>query len=154
ARSARPGRRPCRAHDRGRGFPEGLLLARRDLFDYCCSIRGPAAPGRPAASGRGLLTLPAVLVRAPEPAMRTPRWLPRACLVGVLCGAAAPARAGAPRVFERDVRPVLKAHCFHCHGEEARLRARLDLRLVRTMRRGGVSGEAVVPGQREESLLW
>jgi hypothetical protein len=86
--------------------------------------------------------------------MRTPRWFPRACLVGLLFGAAASADAGAPRVFERDVRPVLKAHCFQCHGEEAKPKARLDLRLVRTMRRGGVSGEAVVPGRREESLLW
>ena len=28
------------------------------------------------------------------------------------------AEQGTDVVYERDVRPILKAHCFHCHGEE------------------------------------
>ena len=49
---------------------------------------------------------------------------------------AAPALASSaespPLVFEKDVRPILKAHCFHCHGEEAEdVRADLDVRLVK-----------------------
>ena len=36
-------------------------------------------------------------------------------------------------VFETHVRPILKAHCFHCHGEEDELQGGLDLRLVRLM---------------------
>ena len=61
--------------------------------------------------------------------------------------------AGSPD-FETRVRPILKATCFHCHGEEASPKAKLDLRLVRTMLSGGESGPAVAPGKREESLIW
>ena len=32
--------------------------------------------------------------------------------------------------FERDVRPIFKAQCFHCHGEDDELHGGLDLRLV------------------------
>ncbi len=59
-----------------------------------------------------------------------------------------------PLVFERDVRPILKAHCFDCHGEADALRGNLDLRLRRFMVRGGESGPAVVPGQPDASPLY
>lgn len=57
-------------------------------------------------------------------------------------------------VFERDVRPILKANCFHCHGEDDKVEAKLDLRLVRLMTKGGESGPALVSGKHSESLLW
>lgn len=56
--------------------------------------------------------------------------------------------------FESHVRPIFKLHCFHCHGEEEKPEAGLDLRLVRWMARGGDSGPAVAPGSLDESLLW
>lgn len=63
--------------------------------------------------------------------------------------------ANEPRLqFERDVRPILKAHCFHCHGEESKLEGGLDTRLVRQMVAGGDSGPAIVVGSAERSLLW
>jgi hypothetical protein len=64
---------------------------------------------------------------------------------------ASPSR-GDELTFERDVRPVLKAHCFDCHGGE-KTEGELDLRLRRLMVRGGESGAAIVPGQPGESYL-
>ena len=61
---------------------------------------------------------------------------------------------GGAVTFEQDVRPILKTHCFQCHGEEANPRGGLDLRLVRLMKVGGDSGGAMVPGQPDRSLLF
>jgi mono/diheme cytochrome c family protein len=55
--------------------------------------------------------------------------------------------------FEGDVRPILKAHCFQCHGEDGTKKGELDLRLTRLMVKGGKSGAAVVPGDVSGSLL-
>src|SRR5688572_12354016 len=50
--------------------------------------------------------------------------------------------------FERDVRPILKAHCTHCHGEEEKLSGGVDLRLRRFMDKALEDGRHVlVPGQ-------
>jgi hypothetical protein len=59
---------------------------------------------------------------------------------------------GAP-TFERHVRPILKAHCFQCHGEEGQRKGGLDLRLKRLLETGGESGAAIVPGKPDQSLL-
>ncbi len=56
--------------------------------------------------------------------------------------------------FEKHVRPVLKAHCFQCHGEDTELAGGLDVRLVRLITAGGESGAAVLAGDLEKSLLW
>lgn len=56
--------------------------------------------------------------------------------------------------FERDVRPILKTHCFHCHGEESDVRGSLDVRLVRFLQTGGDSGSAIAPGDPDGSLLY
>ncbi|MEX2287527.1 MAG: PSD1 and planctomycete cytochrome C domain-containing protein [Planctomycetaceae bacterium] len=56
--------------------------------------------------------------------------------------------------FEHDIRPILRAHCFDCHGSADELKGKLDLRLRRSMVKGGESGPAVVPGKLDESLLY
>ncbi len=56
--------------------------------------------------------------------------------------------------YEAHVRPILKANCFICHGEEGKPKGGLDLRLRRLIVRGGDSGAAVVPGNRDGSLLF
>lgn len=56
--------------------------------------------------------------------------------------------------FEQDVRPILKAACFHCHGEADVKEGSLDVRLARFMKAGGDSGAAIVPGDAANSLLF
>ena len=59
-----------------------------------------------------------------------------------------------PILFEKDIRPILKEHCFHCHGEEEDdVKAELDVRLRRFLAKGGKSGPAIVPGDTEKSHL-
>ena len=69
-------------------------------------------------------------------------------------GSAVPAVEPGPPRFETEVRAILKAHCWQCHGEEPSVKGGLDARLVRFLTRGGESGPAVVPGQRATSLLY
>ena len=56
--------------------------------------------------------------------------------------------------FEKDVRPIIKQHCFHCHGEEPKPKGDLDLRTVKVMRKGGQSGPAIQPGHLDTSEIW
>lgn len=82
------------------------------------------------------------------------KLLPSACLgllLALLTGTAGLAEE--PLTYEKDVRPILKAHCFHCHGEGDELKGKLDLRLRRLIAKGGDTGEGLVPGKPEESLL-
>src|SRR2546421_1835170 len=68
--------------------------------------------------------------------------------------ASMPAIAAAPPTFEKDIRPILKAHCFECHGEGEKLKGGLDLRLRRLMLQGGDDGPVIVPGKPGQSLLF
>ena len=52
--------------------------------------------------------------------------------------------------YDRDVRPILKAHCFQCHGEEGAPKGGLDLRLRRLLVSGGESGPALHPGRPDQ----
>src|SRR3989440_9651869 len=74
--------------------------------------------------------------------------------VAWLLFASASAIAGAPPTFEKDIRPILKAHCFDCHGEGDKLKGGLDLRLRRLMLQGGDDGPVIVPGKPDRSLLF
>ncbi len=81
----------------------------------------------------------------------------RATVTAILifgCVTAISAADANPVLFERDVRPILKAHCWHCHGDEEKPEAGLDLRLVRWLLKGGESGPSVVVGKPAESLIW
>jgi mono/diheme cytochrome c family protein len=59
-----------------------------------------------------------------------------------------------PLMFEDQVRPILKAHCFECHGEGRKLKGGLDVRLRRLLEKGGKSGSALTPGNHQDSLLF
>lgn len=54
--------------------------------------------------------------------------------------------------YLRDVKPILQAKCYSCHGA---LRQRGELRLdtAELLKKGGGSGQAIQPGQSDDSLL-
>lgn len=94
--------------------------------------------------------------RAPDKdSMIRPMLLMRAVLLAlpaVVFGLAGFVHAE-PLTYEKDIRPIFRAHCFDCHGASEELKGGLDLRLVRLMKRGGDSGAAIVPGKPDESYL-
>ena len=65
------------------------------------------------------------------------------------------ARRGASQnlSFEKDIRPIFRAHCYDCHGAASEIKGKLDLRLVRFITAGGETGPAIVPGKPAESFL-
>lgn len=74
------------------------------------------------------------------------------CLPGISPHSAGAEEAPGVLVFERQIRPIFKAHCFQCHGEGDK--GKLDLRLRRLMLQGGDSGPAIEAGKKEDSLLF
>ncbi|HZL88262.1 MAG TPA: PSD1 and planctomycete cytochrome C domain-containing protein [Pirellulaceae bacterium] len=74
------------------------------------------------------------------------------CLGGIFCAAAAGADE-ASVAYEKQVRPILKAHCFQCHGEDQKHEGNLDLRMAKLIQQGGDSGPAIVAGKSADSLL-
>src|SRR5262245_53948065 len=55
--------------------------------------------------------------------------------------------------FAKDIRPVLEARCFGCHGPQQQINGlRLDSK--EGMLRGGKAGPAIVPGRAAASLLY
>src|SRR4051794_28731073 len=89
----------------------------------------------------------------------TLRWfLPSAALVliagGLLprAGGQATPTAAAPH-FDKDVAPLLQAHCVRCHGPQRR-QADLDLSSRAGLRKGSETGPVVVPGKANKSKLF
>ncbi len=64
----------------------------------------------------------------------------------------APAAAGESVDYLRDVKPVLKARCFACHGS-LKQKAKLRLDAAALIRKGGRHGPAIKPGDAARSLL-
>ena len=74
-------------------------------------------------------------------------------LIALTSGVFAQSPANSGLKFESDIRPIFRAHCYDCHGATRKVKGRLDLRLVRFLRKGGESGPAIVPGKPRKSLL-
>src|SRR3954465_12644606 len=56
--------------------------------------------------------------------------------------------------FEADVRPILKTHCFDCHGEGEKLKGGVDLRLRHLMvEKTTDDGPVLAPGKPKASRL-
>ena len=82
--------------------------------------------------------------------MRTPQLLAD----GIDAQATSEASIDGLLTFEKQIRPIFKAHCFHCHGEGDKLKGNLDVRLRRLIVQGGDSGPGLVPEHPQESLLF
>ncbi|MBY0522314.1 MAG: DUF1553 domain-containing protein [Gemmataceae bacterium] len=65
-----------------------------------------------------------------------------------------PARLAAAEAvdYARDVKPVLKAQCYSCHGAREQ-KGKLRVDTVTLMMSGGRSGASIVPGKSDDSLL-
>ncbi|HVC97157.1 MAG TPA: DUF1553 domain-containing protein, partial [Pirellulales bacterium] len=71
---------------------------------------------------------------------------------GCLALASAAPRDGSPR-YATDVRPILEAKCFRCHGGDVK-KGELDLSRLPLVLQGGESGAVVVAGKPDESPLY
>ncbi|TWU47888.1 PSD1 and planctomycete cytochrome C domain-containing protein [Rubripirellula reticaptiva] len=75
----------------------------------------------------------------------------------LLCPASQAGEAATPdqiEFFEREVRPVLAEHCYSCHSAGSKtLQAGLALDSRAAMLAGGDSGESIVPGDPDSSVL-
>src|SRR5260370_19771677 len=55
--------------------------------------------------------------------------------------------------FEKEVRPLLIARCYKCHGDLAKPKGKLRLTSRSNILQGGESGPAAIAGKPAESLL-
>jgi len=74
-------------------------------------------------------------------------------LTALVCALSIAVGRGEDVTFEQHIRPILKANCFHCHGESDELKGKLDVRLARLILKGGETGPAIATGKPAESLL-
>ncbi len=57
--------------------------------------------------------------------------------------------------FGRDVQPILREHCYGCHGPSQQLQNfRLDQRRAAIPNRVGANGARIIPGNRAASLMY
>jgi hypothetical protein len=88
---------------------------------------------------------------------RLPILLIGACLLLSLRVSAAEPDTKGMELFEKKIRPALVQHCYQCHSEEAqqakKLKGGLLLDSREGMRKGGVSGPAIILKQPKDSLL-
>jgi len=73
-------------------------------------------------------------------------------LPGLLAGCLPLAAAGAPVDYLREVKPLLAAHCYKCHGATQQKNG-LRLDTADAVRKGGEHGPAIRPGDSAGSLL-
>ncbi|SIO64949.1 Planctomycete cytochrome C [Singulisphaera sp. GP187] len=75
-------------------------------------------------------------------------------VLGIICQSMALADDGpSTPSFDRQVMPLLKVRCVKCHGP-AKREAKLSLASPNGLARGGKTGDLVVAGRLDESLLW
>ena len=102
------------------------------------------------------------LLKMKPSAMKTPTVL---ILSLVLLTLATSVRANPPQsekdraegiaFFEKKIRPVLVTHCYKCHSKAAdKDRGGLMMDTKTAIRKGGDSGDGIVPGDLKASLVY
>src|ERR1041385_7251433 len=75
-------------------------------------------------------------------------------VVLLLSGTSAKAADDGVEFFENKVRPLFAQHCYSCHSEKAeKLKGGLRLDSPEGVLKGGTSGQIIVPGEPDSSLL-
>ena len=80
-------------------------------------------------------------------------WAPLFCAPLFFLVGSLQAEDPAVSFFDKEVAPLLAAHCAECHHEEEP-EGKLNLLTQATARKGGENGPALVPGNLQQSLLW
>lgn len=76
-----------------------------------------------------------------------------AALLSIEIGSAVGEDAPAKVTYDEHVRPILREHCFSCHGPDTK-KADLSLDNYAAAMRGGSTGEIIAPGDPDSSRLW
>ncbi|MBI3409922.1 MAG: DUF1549 domain-containing protein [Planctomycetes bacterium] len=77
-------------------------------------------------------------------------------LVEIHAGGATPKTSHDPekeKFFEKEVKPILQANCFRCHGAESKIKGKLRLTSRDDVLKGGASGPAVSLKTPDKSLI-
>ncbi len=82
-----------------------------------------------------------------------PAWLRSLFVLPFLIAPCTVVAAADPVSFDEHVRPILKQHCFKCHGEDQQ-KADLNLATYGSLLKGGSAGKIVVSGRATASLLY
>src|SRR5262245_24572157 len=57
------------------------------------------------------------------------------------------------KFFDKEVKPILQANCFRCHGAESKIKGNLRLTSRDDILKGGANGPAVLLEKPEESRI-
>src|SRR5438128_11046736 len=76
----------------------------------------------------------------------------RGLLTAAVFLAAVPRTTAAEPDYTRDIKPLLRAKCYACHGA-VRQKAGLRLDAGQLVLKGSKRGEVIVPGKPDDSLL-
>ncbi len=56
--------------------------------------------------------------------------------------------------FEKEILPIFRSKCNLCHGDTKGVKGGLELKTLASIAKGGDSGDALVPGKPDSSLIW